>query len=397
MSRRLGILTLHYGYNEGAVLQAFALSKYISRNFSCDVEVIDRRYSCKLRQMGSPSDDRKRAIRSDMNEYLPLGPSILANADEREVAEYVRARFEALVVGSDVVWALKYRSRFRRLFTQNLLKVQDGDFFPPFPNCYWIPWQFSGIKLAYAASAGNFSIQDSTFFHRRKMSQLLRRFDAIGVRDSATEEMVSSLLGDSDIPTRVPDPTLLLGLGEFPADDESLRRRFENWGVGAGVPAALVAVREGVDVGGVILELRRRGLLTVAVTGGKHNVEIDLTRKPIGAIDWSRVFSMFDFVVTDRMHASIFSVKNHVPVLSIDVDSDNCFGTSKVSCFMRSVGLSDACIGEGEVGSININEKLDELIYSKWNWDRVDSKIESLRERGAEFLRKHLATFYKSP
>lgn len=38
---RLGILTYHHYYNYGSALQAYALQKYLSQNFDCDVEIID--------------------------------------------------------------------------------------------------------------------------------------------------------------------------------------------------------------------------------------------------------------------------------------------------------------------------------------------------------------------
>ena len=53
--KKIYIGTLHYGFNEGALAQAYCLSKIIEQEIPCSkAEIIDRRYPKKVAVYGNP-------------------------------------------------------------------------------------------------------------------------------------------------------------------------------------------------------------------------------------------------------------------------------------------------------------------------------------------------------
>ena len=52
----IGIITIHTGYNEGAVLQSLALSRLLAALTGEAVEVLDHRYTSALKTTEGPAD-----------------------------------------------------------------------------------------------------------------------------------------------------------------------------------------------------------------------------------------------------------------------------------------------------------------------------------------------------
>ena len=138
MGERTGILTLHYGFNEGAILQAYALSELLRFVIGGDIEIVDQRYPSKISVYGDPhSNARTRALSEAIDGWLPLSAAHYRNTDSAWLIRELGDRYDRLVFGSDVLWALHYRGRLRRFFGNRFWPRQNKPFFPAFPNVYW--------------------------------------------------------------------------------------------------------------------------------------------------------------------------------------------------------------------------------------------------------------------
>ncbi|HTI50252.1 MAG TPA: hypothetical protein VL475_04850, partial [Planctomycetaceae bacterium] len=79
---RIGILTLHYGFNEGAILQAYALAGLLRQHLpEADVEIVDQRYPSKLKASGPADAPRTKALQQAIDHWLPLSALRLRTND----------------------------------------------------------------------------------------------------------------------------------------------------------------------------------------------------------------------------------------------------------------------------------------------------------------------------
>lgn len=195
-SLRVGILTLHYGYNEGALLQAMCLARAVgSLGPDVSAEIVDHRYPGKAAKYGPARNARTQALQRYVDHQLPLSPERFASDRIGPTLRYASARYTNLLIGSDQVLRLRYSKRIR-----GLARLQTDAFHPAFPNIYWAAARCTLKCSAYAASMGPFTVSDAPRSHQRRMARLLTAFDRLGVRDTNTEEQVRALPGSDLTP-----------------------------------------------------------------------------------------------------------------------------------------------------------------------------------------------------
>ncbi|MCX8090188.1 MAG: polysaccharide pyruvyl transferase family protein [Verrucomicrobiae bacterium] len=187
---RIGILTYHHVVNYGAVLQAYALSRFL-RELGHHVETIDYRpkkaldayHKALFENNPVEKENRARAARIEefVTRHIPLSPERFTT---RDGFARLAGRYEAVVTGSDEVWNI---NSFRGFDPSYFLDFADG-----------------ARRIAYAAS---FGYTTTTGKHRDEIARLVRAFDALSVRDSQTQRILQQECGCSSL--KVLDPTLL--------------------------------------------------------------------------------------------------------------------------------------------------------------------------------------------
>ena len=142
---KIGILTFHQSINNGAVTQAYSVSKRLKSEYPNDeIEIInyrkksvDRTYSYPLSDYFKVSSFKelvKKAldllvdpkllkclrnrtkIFNNCQSKLPLSKDVILSDDTQELNIYIEQNYDVLVVGSDAVWNYVTRG---------------------FPNAYW--------------------------------------------------------------------------------------------------------------------------------------------------------------------------------------------------------------------------------------------------------------------
>lgn len=194
----VGILTFHFTTNYGGVLQAFALSTFLSR-LGLNSEIIDYRPLAGLKKYAQVlflsidfMANLRKTVRfwSFLRREMQLSPraSISPGQLHRQAQQ---SNYELIFVGSDEVWKL------------DSFRGYDSPFFLDFAA-------EATVRASFAASAG-----DSTTFgnHREAISRALGKFSAISVRDENTQ---STLERECQLDSkRLLDPTLLV---DFPPE-----------------------------------------------------------------------------------------------------------------------------------------------------------------------------------
>ena len=309
----IGIITIHTGYNEGAVLQSLALSRLLAALTGEAVEVLDHRYTSALKTTEGPADTpRKQAIADFRDSRLPLSPERF-DSDHRAAWAYAAQRYSTVVVGSDEVWKVIYRKRVKGLFT-----VQDDPFAPPYPNVWWPDASAGPVRIAYAVTAG--ARTDWTLVprrHRAAMAEAVSGFRAIGLRDARTRAFLASVAPEAaERSVRVPDPTLAFDL----LDGETLdmRPRLEALGVDFSRPRVAFVAGESPAASDLAARLEARGAQTVALSRALSGTALDLSGAPFDPLEWAAAFGAFDLVVSDRMHGCIFTLRSGRPLVMLD-------------------------------------------------------------------------------
>lgn len=193
-----------------------------------------------------------------------------------------REKLDALVVGSDQTW--------RPMYNIGILP----DMFLRFAS------KFKGKKVAYAASFG----VDRWEFTDRQTSicaSLVKRFDAISVREASGIELCKRYLGVDAV--AVLDPTLLVRKEAYGRLCERIPVSNEQF-----IVAYVLDASEEVDK--VIMEESERLGLPVRRYSAGQCAELTVE-------EWIAVFRDATFVVTDSFHGTVFSIVFEKPFRAV--------------------------------------------------------------------------------
>jgi hypothetical protein len=364
---KIGILSLTAGYNFGGTLQTIALSRTLER-LGHETMVLDYwpappRTTPVWRGWGLQGKSRIANIQKRYAE-LQHYPEFAKKYDEFKVNELkwsdrcldteslqrTAAEFDAVVVGSDQVWNLRYH---------------------PDPNYYLGSFDgFSGLRISYAACCGN-PAQECPVW----AAEALRGFHHIGVRNPFTAEWVRRCAGESVHPTVVADPTLLMDV--YPKAGLSLPDRY--------IAVYLIGCDEGADHAGIVQQLRAKyGDLPVVClmpTGFAICVRkwYDKILWYLNPYEWITTIQNASVVYTDSYHAVLFSMRNRVPFLATYVEE------------LRAPRLLDLKL-RYELGSSVQKAATVQLAATEPDWHSVETHWQSERDRSLVFLESALSS-----
>lgn len=182
ISKVIRILTFHSAYSYGAVLQTYALYKFLSDRYT-DVKVIDFRPSYfTLRWVWNRPKTWLLCFQFRFRKTKIKYTNNFSADDLRKSAPIA----DVYVIGSDQVWNPE--------ITKSVQDIYFGDFIPRTIK-----------KISYAASFGQSSFLDSEI---QKMRSLIHDFAAISVREESAVSLCHQVLGLDA--TCVLDPTFLI-------------------------------------------------------------------------------------------------------------------------------------------------------------------------------------------
>lgn len=379
----IGIITIHTGYNEGAVLQSLALSRLLAQVTGEPVEVLDHRYSRALASTEGPADTaRKQAILGFRDSMLPLSPRRFEH-DHRAAWAYAAERYSAVVVGSDEVWKVVYSKQFGGLLTR-----QTDPFAPPYPNVWWPDASAGPVRIAYAATAGartNWTLVPAR--HRRMMAEAISGFRSLGLRDARTRAFIEAIAPEAAARSvRVPDPTLAFDLLADAGRD--MPPRLAELGVDFARPrVAFVASASKVAVD-LAARLRASGIQTVSLSRSLPEMDVDLSQAALDPLDWATALGAFDLVVSDRMHGCIFTLRNGVPLLVLDDRRRTLGFATKNEEIAERFGLTDFYfpITRPETTGAALEAAARRALAGDWPFATVRERIAAEQALGAGFL-----------
>jgi polysaccharide pyruvyl transferase WcaK-like protein len=378
---KIGILTQPLHNNYGGLLQAYAL-KEVLHSLGHEVIIINRQSKkvSSFRKFGSIAKSilfgRTIAPNVLLNEYLKglisretrkFREKFIPNlthliTDNEGMQDLNNMGFDAYVVGSDQCWRPRYSPSIRNYFLD--FAINDNRV----------------KRIAYAASFGvshwEFTNEDTDVCR-----ELLKKFDAISVREDSAIDLIKNKLGIGDA-IHVLDPTMLLSKEHYNDLVESEKSSVTPGNLNVYVldktPEKDKLVRQIEEK----LQLKAFEVLPVQRLNeqkvSKGNIEDFVYPNPAA---WIRGFQDAKFVVTDSFHGTVFSILHNVPFIVIG-NSER--GLSRFQSLLKLFGLEDRLITD--VDSVNIGN----FTYKNLDWSRVNKILNKERDKSLEFLKKGL-------
>lgn len=325
------ILTLTGYFNYGNILQRYALQEYLRQKGYSFVSYAREPLDTNDPRLKNTSDFVKRYIRRKQ-------------FDEND-------RFPAYIVGSDQVWR-----------NWGMPKEQ-GDILYYF---YDFLKDAKANRIAYAASFGVDNFQDAQIDDNlaESIRPLVKKFDAISMRERAGVDMVKKMWGEkADV---VVDPTMLLTKDEYSQLVDASEFRLESTPL---VFSYVLAISD---------EKRRLVDRLAAEFNGQaellHPKELEVL-PPVE--QWLQGFRDSKFVVTDSFHGTVFAIINNTPFVVIENEYG---GVARIVTLLDSFGLKDRVIAEKDIG------KFQPSSLRPIEWEDVNKRLLELRRSSGEWL-----------
>ena len=260
------------------------------------------------------------------------------------------AEFGAFIAGSDQIWRPEYSAD------------------PGFYFLNFLPENYSGLRIAYAAS---FGVATSPFSARQaaEFGVLLRRFDAVSVREKSGIAICRDTLGvDAEL---MPDPTLLLESGDY-------RRFVRDFPGNDGKYVFSYLLDESPEKSALEKSAEKTFGLPVRKILAFDNIKsFFLHGETVPGVDeWLSLIANAEYVLTDSFHGMVFSIIFGKPFAIIP---NQLRGTDRMATLLEEMHLENRVPQAG---------KLPEPEY---DFRAVGARLATLRRRGTGFLLRALA------
>lgn len=365
---KIGILTFHQSINNGAVMQAYSLSKRLKEEYPDDiVEIInyrrrsvDKAYSyplseyfkvTSLKELVKKTIDiiidpkllkrlrYRTKVFNNCQYKLPLSKEVILSDDTQELNEYIEKNYDVVVVGSDAVWNYVVRG---------------------FPNAYFPSSTLKVSKLSYAASCYGMDYLQILDKEKNAIRESLSGFDFIGVRDEATEKFVQ--WSECEVlPYHTCDPTVFLDVDDLPININELKEKLLKRGFNFQKPT--IAVMGNDKMCSMVRKLYHSEYQIVALYNYIKGADVNLY--DLEPYEWAYVFRYCKITFTTFFHGTLLSLRNGVPVICIDLCTE--FGKHhipKTLDVLKRLGFDDWYF-KTDYKTLNIDKikaKADQLI-----------------------------------
>lgn len=328
---RIGIVTTHNTNNYGAVLQTYALQEVVSRYGDVKIINYDNRHISNSFDLirfkpsihgllGMGKDicrllPRRRVINKFM-EFINEKLKLTRVCSSEELLKGKAGVFDCYVAGSDQIW--------------NPACVSGNGCLDP---VYFLDFSPVGAKkVSYASSLGSYTFSDQ---EKLKLKEYLSDFSVVSVREQGAQSLLQEVLGRKV--NHVLDPTLLLSKEEwlkslnFPAQVLPKEKYI-----------LLYTVPKVPLVRSVVEYLSKRiGLRVVTIDQGlSAGAHVDEHIRDAGPLDFIRLFSEAEFVITDSFHGVCFSLNFGKPFVAVSPGKY----ANRIESLLSLVGLENRLV-----------------------------------------------------
>lgn len=343
ISRVIRILTFHSAYSYGAVLQTYALYKFLSNRYT-DVKVIDFRPSYfTLRWVWNKPKTWLLCFQFRFRKMEIKYTKEISEGDLRMSAPTA----DTYVIGSDQVWNPD--------ITKSVQDIYFGDFIPQ-----------SIKKISYAASFGRTSFTDSEI---EKIRSLIHDFEAISVREESAVVLCRQILDkDSEC---VLDPTFLLDDYTHLFHGKKVKKEL-------GIFVLNNNSNEIFDT--ALLIARKLSLKPKIINKNRPLKDFKIIPYPSIPRFLKEIYNS-RFIITNSFHGLAFSIIFNKQFAFVSTDSKN---ETRAQNILEKLGLTNRLFYSYEaLAQSNI---WDDVI----DYNIVNAQLAKLRKQSVSFLEDHL-------
>lgn len=370
---KIGIVTFHRAINYGAVLQAYALEKFIKNGLCCkNVEIIDYQKQAQKEayKLFRPNNSllsivqnlytllninslnaKYRKYRSFVEKYIDLSSNSYDDTNT-ELLSKDSTRYSYLISGSDQIW-----------------NVRMSDF----DESYFLAFNNNAKKIAYAPSLGRL---DFTPLEEEYFIRYLKTYNILSVREYQSREYLKKFYS-KEIPVVI-DPVFLISAQEW--DEIAIKPN---------IPGKYILFYSLGNVAGIrkfVKKLSRvTGIKVVTILKSLRDVFSGFeTRFDAGPQDFLGLISNAEYVVTDSFHAVSFSLIYHRKfwAFSPSESAGERGSWTRIPNLLKIAGLENRILNADNCDSVNIYESID--------FKKADSNLVPQIEKSKLFLRKSL-------
>lgn len=290
-------------------------------------------------------------------QYLTISPEIY---EDVEALRSNPPQAEIYIAGSDQIWSYP-------------LSYEES-------KAYFLDFGSENIKrIAYAAS---FSLTEYPENLKPVLRHLLKRFDAVSVREDTGVSICESVGIKAEL---VVDPTMLLGINDYKMliQQNQLKEDDSNY-----IYVYHLNIEDKEEIHWEeVKKLALNNTLSLRVTTSSGQL---IGRELLDGVDyeystipqWLSNISNARFVVTTSFHGVVFCLIFHINFIWFPLMGKRSNGNCRVIDLLKSINLSNHIFSE-----INTLERVYTLPI---DWDVVDIKLNSLRGLSLSFLQKAL-------
>lgn len=336
---KVGILTFHDAHNYGAVLQAYALKKYI-KQLGYDVNVIN--YHHETIPDGFPKENNE-------ERWYEFDKFIKELTDYEESVHTCEEDLEKLdidfwICGSDQIWNTEITRGFNKGF--------------------FLDFETNGRKISYAVSMGISSLpkeQEDDF------KNSINKLDCISVREETLKQYAEKFT-EKEV-TKTLDPTLLLESKDY--DDLILDNKYGEYvliyALGPDDRLTQIAKKVANEKNKKIIELN---------DNKKENYFCQQVSNA-GPKEFLTLIKNAKAIITNSFHGTIFSIIFEREFYTITRLNRN----SRMENILDIVEMRDRLI-----------DKIEELDNVKeQDYEKASKKLKKEKEKSQEFLKKALS------
>lgn len=362
MNNKLGIITFHTALNYGAVLQTYALQKFLSdNNFNNDVidyqcDYINDCYKPFFVSDGKIINSLIRGVlfgktirkkRKNFNEFLENNLNLSKKKYNAQNISNVQNDYANIITGSDQVWS----------------PVSAG-----FDKAYFLPFVTENHKFSYAASIGEKDLSNELMVEYKSR---LNGYNCVSVREETAKDLILKIDSTKDVHVNV-DPTLLLDKSKW---EDLAEKTTENQ------PYLLIFnVEKPIHNLEFAKNLAKKNNLKIIYINDR-TVKKDKDIKYYEAVSPKTFLSLFlnaSTVVTNSFHGTVFSIIFEKD-LYVELDNKKKFNV-RAEALLKMVSINDRIIDNE-----NAKEKYDDI-----DWVKVKNILETKREESLNYFKSIL-------
>ena len=386
--KKVGIVSCYFKNNYGSMLQAYATQKVLDNmnlenetfNISKNIDFKNGKKKYYKSQLFNYSFIKSKFGMIWLKIYRKINKKLNSNIKMREKTyeefrkefnltkpyytykelKEASSKYSTILVGSDQLW-----------LPVNVVA-----------DYYTLNWVEENInKVSYSTSFGVSQIPDK---YKSLYKKFLERINYISVRENSGCKLVNDLVGRKA--TLVCDPTMLLNKDEWLEIQEIKPIISEKY-------ILCYFLGKNIEHRKFAERLRKKtGYKIVSLNHGDEYVKYsdkfaDIIPYDIGPKEFLNLIRNAEYVCTDSFHGTVFSLINNVKFFTFErYNSKN----SKVSTNSRIYSLLDLMGLKNRI--LKGTEKIDDVINYEMNFEEINNKLESFRDKSKKFLKEALKT-----